>query len=109
MLIAGATGVDLEFPCYQNGTPVNLSSATSVSLTIIDPNNNRTSLSCTVGATTLTLTDGTTVASGYWVHHPTANTDFTVAGTYQAQIVANFSGGNVFYSDPFSIYVGRKL
>lgn len=108
MLIAGATGVDLQFPCYQNGQLVSLQGAT-VTLTVIDPKNVRTSLTCSVGSTVLTLPDGSTVAANYWVHHVTASTDFTVAGTYQAQIVASLGGGNVFYSDPFNIYVGRQL
>lgn len=108
MLIAGATGVQLQFPCYQDGVLVSLQNAT-VTLTIIDPKNNRSSLNCTVGSTVLNLPDGSTVPAYDWVSHVTAAADFGSAGTYQAQIVATFTGGNVFYSDPFNIYVGRKL
>lgn len=109
MLIAGSVGVQLEFPVTQDGTPVSLQGATSTTLTLIAPDNTRTTgIACTVGSTTLTLTDGTTVAANFWCYINTTSTMFPVAGMYQAQLVATI-GGNTFYSDPFNIPVGRQL
>lgn len=108
MLIATAVGVQLQFPVTQNGVPVSLQNASPVTITLIDPNNNRTSVTATVGSTTLTLPDGSTVAANFWAFITTTSTMFPIAGTYQAQLVANISA-NTFYSDPFNIFVGRKL
>jgi len=108
VITAGSASVQLEFPVYQDGTPLSLAGAT-VTLTLIDPQNNRTEgIALTVGSTNLTLSDGSTVAPNFWCYFATTATTFPISGVYQAQVVATFAS-NPVYSDSFNIPVGRKL
>ena len=109
MLTAGAAGVQLQFPVYQNNVPVSLQSASAVTLTIIDPKNVRTTgIAATVGTTVLTLTDGTTVPAYNWCYITTTSTMFASSGVYQAQIFVTFPSG-IIPTDAFSIPVGINL
>lgn len=104
-MTAGDVGVNLQIPAS-----ISLQNAT-VTLTIVDPENNKQSgLACTVGNTALTLPDGTTAAQYFWAQRVTTATDFPVSGTYTCQLVANFGGGaQVYGSNPFTVTVSPRL
>lgn len=103
-MTAGDVGTQLQIPCN-----ISLTGAT-VTMTVVDPYNNKTSLPMNIGSTILTLPDGSTVAANFWAYRTTLATDFPNAGNYALQLVANFGGGSqILSSTPISLTVGPKL
>ncbi len=90
-------------------TNINISTATSATITVVSPTGTRTTLAATIPTTPLTVTVGTkstTYQPGYYALRYTLGTDFPTNGTWTVQLVVLFPDGTKRIANTQTIQIG---